>query len=81
MEIKTFIVEGMFCKNCKMHVENGIKNVPGINDVIVDVANGQVRVSGEVIDINQIKGAVEQSGYIYKGEVSITSMNSEQWLS
>ena len=81
MEIKTFIVEGMFCKNCKMHVENGIKSVSGINDVIADVAIGQVRVSGDALDYNLIKGAVEQSGYIFKGEVSITSLNSEHWLS
>ena len=81
MEIKTFIVEGMFCKNCKMHVENCIKNIQGVNDVIADVANGQVRVSGEALDFNQIKGAVEQSGYTFKGEISINSLNSDHWLS
>jgi copper chaperone CopZ len=81
MEIKTFIVEGMFCKNCKMHVENGIKSVSGIIDVIADVAIGQVRVSGDALDYNQIKEAVEQSGYTFKGEVSITSLNSDHWLS
>jgi len=81
MEIKTFLVEGMFCNNCRFHVENGIRNVPGIEDVIVDMSNGQVRVSGNIINIDQVKGAVEQSGYIFKGEVSISSLNSEHWLS
>lgn len=80
MEIKTFLVEGMSCKNCKVHVENGIRNLPGINDVIVDIANGQVRVSANVIDIDQVKSAVEQSGYTFNGELSITPMNSEHWL-
>jgi len=81
METKTVIVERMFCKNCKLHVEDGIRKVTGIGDVIVDITNGQVRVSGEKIDINQIKLAVEQSGYVFKGEVSITSLNSDHWLS
>jgi copper chaperone CopZ len=81
MEIKTFIVEGMFCNHCKFHVESGIKEVRGIEDVIVDLSNGQVRVSGNTINIDQVKNAVEQSGYIFKGEVSIASLNSEHWLS
>ena len=81
MEIKTFIVEGMFCNHCKFLVENGIKKVRGIEDVIVDVSNGQVRVSGNIIDIEEVKRAVEQSGYIFKGEVLIASLNSDHWLS
>ena len=81
MEIKTVIVEGMFCKNCKIHIENGIKNLSGIEDVIVDISNGQVRVSGIEIDIEQVKDAIEQSGYIFKGEVPVNSMNSDHWLS
>jgi copper chaperone CopZ len=81
MEIKTFLIEGMFCNNCKIHVEQGIKKVQGIEDVIVDVNNGQVRVSGNMINIDLVKGAVEQSGYIFKGEISIASRNSDLWLS
>jgi copper chaperone CopZ len=81
MEIKTYLVEGMFCKNCKFHVEDGIKKIRGIKDVIVDVSNGQVRVSGNKIEIDQVKGAVEQSGYIFRGEISITTLNSDHWLS
>jgi copper chaperone CopZ len=81
MEIKTFLVEGMMCNNCKLHVENGIKTVPGVENVIVDISNGQVRVSANSIDINQVRGAIEQSGYVFKGEISITSLNSDHWLS
>lgn len=81
MEIKTFLVEGMFCKNCKLHVENGIKTISGIEDVIVDISNGQVRISANTINVDQIKAAIEQSGYIFRGEVSIASLNSDHWLS
>jgi copper chaperone CopZ len=81
MEIKTYLVEGMFCKNCKTHVESGIKNLPGIENVIVDVSNGQVRISGTRIVNDEIKGAVEQSGYIFGGEISNSPLTSEHWIS
>ena len=80
MEIKTYLVEGMFCSNCKSHVEKGIKNLPGIENVIVDVSNGHVRVSGIRLDNEEIKGAVEESGYIFRGEAAIASLNSDHWL-
>ncbi|HZK94604.1 MAG TPA: heavy metal-associated domain-containing protein [Prolixibacteraceae bacterium] len=81
MEIRTFIVEGMTCKNCKAHVEKSIKNISGIDDVIADLANGQVRVSGNEIDNLKIKQSVEESGYIYKGEANNASRSSDVWLS
>ena len=65
----------------KQELENAIKTVQGVEDVIVDISNGQVRVTANPIDINQVKEAVEKSGYIFKGEISITSLNSDHWLS
>ena len=81
MEIRTFIVEGMTCKNCKAHVEKSIKNITGIDDVIADLANGQVRVSGNEIDNQKIKQSVEESGYVYKGEANNAARSSDVWLS
>ena len=81
MEIRTFIVEGMTCKNCKAHVEKSIKDITGIDDVIADMANGQVRVSGNEIDNQKIKQSVEESGYVYKGEANNAARSSDVWLS
>jgi len=80
METKTYLVEGMQCKNCQMHVENGIKDIPGIKDVIVDLNNGQVRVEGDAIDSGKIKEAVEKVGYIFKGEYTNAPHISNQWI-
>ncbi len=80
MQVKTYLVEGMQCKNCPAHVENGIKRVPGIEDVIVDLQNRQVRVSGTSIINEEIRKAVEESGYIYGGEINFTPLNSEHWI-
>ena len=81
MAIKTYIVEGMNCKNCKTHVEKSIKNITGIEDVIADVTNGQVRVSGNEIDDLKIKQLVEESGYKFKGEAKNAARSSDVWLS
>jgi copper chaperone CopZ len=81
MTVKTFIVDGMACKNCKFHVEKNIKSITGVDDVIADVANGQVRVSGIEIDNLKIKQAVEESGYKFNGEAQNIARNSDAWLS
>jgi copper chaperone CopZ len=82
MTIKTFLIEGMTCKNCKAFVERSIKTISGVDDVIADVTNGQVRISGDEIDIMKVKQLVEESGYRFKGEVNLhTARNSDVWLS
>ncbi len=81
MTHKTFIVEGMTCKNCKAHVEKSIKEMPGVDEVIADLSNGQVRVSGDEIDNLKVKKSVEESGYIFKGEVNIAARGSDVWFS
>lgn len=81
MTIKTYIVDGMTCKNCKSHVEKAIRGITGIDDVIVDLTNGQVRVSGDKIDHTQVKKSVEEAGYVFKGEIENAGRGSEAWLS
>ena len=81
MAIKTFIVEGMTCKNCKSHVEKGINEISGIDDVIVDMSNGQVRVSGNEIDNLKVKLSIEEMGYVFKGEIHNVARSSDVWLS
>jgi len=81
MAIKTYIVEGMTCKNCKAHVEKGIKNITGVEDVIADLANGQVRVSGIEIDDAKVKHTIEEAGYSFKGEIHNSASGSDTWFS
>jgi copper chaperone CopZ len=69
MEVKTFIVEGMSCKNCKAHVERDIQGITGVDDVIADLATGEVKVSGMKISEEEIKSSVEAGGYEFRGEV------------
>lgn len=81
MSIHTFLVEGMTCKNCKAHVENGIRNIPGIEEVNADHLTGQVRVQGSHVDPELIRSAVEKAGYRFKGADGSSIPGSDHWLS
>ena len=81
MSTQVFIVEGMSCKNCKAHVESGIKKVIGVEEVVADHVTGQVIVKGDQINEDTIKTAVERSGYRFRGADKTATPGSEHWLS
>lgn len=69
LAIKNILVKGMTCNHCKENVENAIKSVNGVDDVQIDLSSGRVSISGDYIDLDQIKSGVENIGYEFKGEV------------
>lgn len=81
MSIQIFKVEGMSCKNCKAHVENGIRGIAGIEDVVADFQTGQVRVKGSNLNEETIRTAVEKAGYRFKGADKTAAPGSDMWLS
>lgn len=81
MSTQIFIVEGMTCKNCKAHVESGIKTIRGVEEVVADHLTGQVKVKGEAVSEEMIRSAVEQAGYRYKGPETLSAPGSDIWLS
>ena len=80
MSTQVFLVEGMSCKNCKTHVETGIKNVNGVEEVVANHVTGQVVVKGDHINEDKIKTAVEETGYRFKGAEKMATPGSEHWL-
>jgi copper chaperone CopZ len=60
-------VTGMNCNHCKMNVENALKNIKGINSVLANVNSGEVIIHGDQINLDQVKSAIENSGYSYGG--------------
>ncbi len=65
----TYHIQGMTCNHCKANVENEIKSMDGVEAVQIDLSSGKVIISGEGINLNQVKSGVENIGYEYKGEV------------
>jgi len=56
-------VIGMSCGHCKMNVENSIKKLSGISNVIADPSTGKVVVTGTGADLTKIRQAVKDAGY------------------
>ncbi len=81
MSTQIFLVEGMTCKNCKAHVENGIKEIQGVEEVVADNVTGQVKVTGIHIREELIRTAVEEAGYHFKGADKTSLPGSDLWLS
>lgn len=67
METKTVIVNGMKCGNCKTAVENGLRAIPGIKDITVDLQKQEATIVAEAIDLKKVKSAVEDLGYVFGG--------------
>lgn len=56
-------VKGMMCAHCKNSVENSLKNIKNVNEVIVDLKTGIVKVRGINLDKAILIGEVKKAGY------------------
>ncbi len=63
MSTVTYAVEGMTCGHCVQSVTAEVSNVPGVVDVSVDLAAGQVSVTAEGDVDHAVRSAVEEAGY------------------
>lgn len=64
MSTQTYTVVGMTCDHCVSAVSTEVGALPGVNDVDVDLATGQVTVTAEEpVTEQQIRSAVEEAGY------------------
>lgn len=61
----TLPIGGMTCASCVMHVENGLKEVPGVLNVAVNLATERATVEmiPGAVTIADLKRAVEETGY------------------
>ncbi|HVJ50765.1 CopZ family metallochaperone [Desulfitobacterium sp.] len=62
MSKMTLKVDGMTCNHCKMHVEEALRGVNGVEDAQVDLAKGEAVVAGEANREDLVKAVVE-AGY------------------
>ena len=62
--MQSYTVRGMTCGHCASSVTAEVRAIPGVGDVTVDVAGGTVSIrSDQPIDVEQVRGAVEEAGY------------------
>ena len=60
---QTYTVRGMTCDHCVASVNEEVSAVAGVNNVEVDLASGRLEVTGEKINDDDIRTAVEEAGY------------------
>ncbi len=60
---RSYTVLGMTCEHCVAAVGMEVGAVPGVSSVDVDLASGALVVSGEGLDGDAVRAAVEAAGY------------------
>lgn len=64
MTVKNYVVEGMTCDHCVNAVTGAVRALPGVTEVSVDLASGQVTVSSDApVDEDAVRAAVDEAGY------------------
>lgn len=60
-------VEGMVCNGCENRVQNALKTIEGVENVVADHTAGTVKVSiKENVDENVLKEKIEDIGFEVK---------------
>lgn len=60
----TYTVTGMTCGHCVSSVTEEVQEIPGVEDVAVELESGAVTItSAEPVDAGAVRSAVEEAGY------------------
>lgn len=63
MTQKQYQVTGMSCEHCAASIREEVSEVPGVSDVVVDVATDSVTVHGTDLDDGRLRAAIVEAGY------------------
>lgn len=60
----TLKVEGMMCHHCEMHVQNAVKKIDCVTDVVANHQDGMVVITYQNdLDLGKVKSAIVEQGY------------------
>ncbi|MEU9337888.1 heavy-metal-associated domain-containing protein [Streptomyces sp. NPDC048290] len=71
MEQKRYGVTGMSCEHCAAGIRTGVGAVPGVREVVVDVAARTVVVQGAGVDDGLVRDAVVAAGFGVSEDVGV----------
>ena len=64
MSLSVITVTGMSCEHCEKAVRAEISAIPGVSQVDVDLASGEVKILAESApEMAALRAAVEEAGY------------------
>jgi copper chaperone CopZ len=58
-----YSVPAMHCEHCERAVREEVAAVAGVSSVDVDLETKLVTVTGDVLDDNAVRAAIEEAGY------------------
>jgi copper chaperone len=61
VQTQTFVVTGMTCQHCVTSVTEEVGDLPGVQEVELDLPTGRLRVVGDV-PAEQVRSAVAEAG-------------------
>ncbi|MGI5255819.1 heavy-metal-associated domain-containing protein [Streptomyces angustmyceticus] len=70
MAQKQYHVTGMTCEHCVASVTEEVSEVPGVSEVVVDLAANSVTVHGTDLDDGRLRAAIVEAGYIVADSVA-----------
>ncbi len=69
MSLSVITVTGMTCEHCEKAVRTEISAIPGVSQVDVDLASGEVKILAEPApEMAAVQAAVEEAGYQLKAK-------------
>ncbi|MFC6023859.1 heavy-metal-associated domain-containing protein [Plantactinospora solaniradicis] len=64
MITEKYEVKGMTCSHCVNAVSTEVSAIPGVTEVAVDLASGQITVNSTgPLDVQALRNAVDEAGY------------------
>jgi copper chaperone len=60
---RSYTVQGMTCDHCVASVSEEVGEIPGINNVDIELATGRLVVRGRNVSDAEVRAAVEEAGY------------------
>lgn len=63
MQTEEFTVSNVKCGGCVSAIQNGLKGLPGVEEVEVSIEGGRVIVTGQELSREQLRGKLTELGY------------------
>ncbi|MEU6346813.1 heavy metal-associated domain-containing protein [Streptomyces sp. NPDC046977] len=63
MTEKRYAVTGMSCEHCVQSITQEVSKVPGVGEVVVDLAAHAVTVKGPAVDDAAVQAAITEAGF------------------
>ncbi|MFJ3673499.1 heavy-metal-associated domain-containing protein [Streptomyces sp. NPDC090106] len=63
MATKQYSVTGMTCEHCAASIREEVSEVPGVSEIMVDVAAKSVTVHGTDLDDGRLRAAIVEAGF------------------